>query len=78
MKSADKCGSSGRTTHTKMRVRTAIVAVQIPVFTANMMRRCKMCAVLAGQHFLNNVTHGYWALTLRIHWRSAFGEVRMS
>jgi len=77
-KSADKRGSSGRTTRTKMRARTANVAVQIPVFTANMMRRCKMCAVLGGQHFLNNMTHGYWALTLQIHWRPAVGAVRMS
>lgn len=39
-------------TRTKMTAKTANVAVQIPVFTAKMVRRCKMCAVLVDQHLV--------------------------
>ena len=39
-----------RTTRTKMAGKRANVAVQIPVLTAKMVRRCKMCAELVDQH----------------------------
>ena len=41
-----KYGGQQRTTRTRMTVKRANIAVQIPVFTENTMRRCKMCAVL--------------------------------
>jgi len=46
-----------------MRAKTANMAGQIPVFTANMVRRCKMCAVLVGQHLdMLSWQHDTWIL----------------
>jgi hypothetical protein len=46
-----------------MRDKTANVAVQIPAFTANTVRRCKMYAVLVDQHSdVFSWRHGTWAL----------------
>ena len=48
---------------TKMRDKRANVAVQIPAFTANRVRRCKMCAVLVDQYSdVFSWRYGIWAL----------------